>query len=303
MKTINKLLIGAAVIAGVAGFAFLSEYSHYGKIPSYLQKENVRENAYNHLKTIRKTNYSKPVEIDGKKYEITVRRTEHSFMSRRGLELEVKNLETKDKIEFIDTDDTMYHRKGNVGGVFYAEEPRFRSIDQLRVNWDSQWTNKQREEKMNEFLRPLEQDLKRLADAEIKREENIWKQAIGIEPDFIKILDVQYFPVEDKNHVPIIAIGMEGYDQSCPKVIHFHVDDNYIFSWDTPKTFDKNGKRIEEKELKSIKHGAACLPHEQGKSVTTESYNNLKKGTHTLTAVLEDYFGNTTKDTIIFEVK
>ena len=84
--------------------------------------------------------------------------------------------------------------------------------------------------------------------------------------DFVKINSVEYISSQSEKEAPMIIIGTEGYDNELPEKVHYYVDENYIFSWNTPKSFDRNGKRIEEKGLGSIKYMVVCLPHEKGES-------------------------------------
>lgn len=162
---LGTLILGGALIAS--------------NVASNVFRPNVRENVYEHLVTLKKIEYSKQIELEGQKYEAIVTRIEPWAHVRKSLGLKVKNLETNNKVYMVDVDDTLYY--GEIGGDYYAEKPKFRSIDKLYVDQEPQKINRQREERMDKFLSPLEQELGKLAKVEIQREENAWKSATGEE--------------------------------------------------------------------------------------------------------------------------
>lgn len=291
-RNIIYTALGCMAAVAVAGNLWIGQYNFkHGNLPS-LGGLNVREKAHQHLTTLKKTDYSKQVRIDGTEYKITVKKIDSWAHVEKGLKLKIENLEKSgNRVSMLDED--------SLRGA--GEKPRFRNINELYVNGEQQETNKQREKTMDRFLEPLEKDLGKLVKEQIQRKENDWKSAISSKSDFVNILSVEY--EHYKGGEPMITIGIEGYDNESHKEVHYYVDGDYIFSWDTPKTFESSGKQIEEKQLEAMKYTAVCLPLKEGFSVTT-GYKILKKGEHTLKAVLEDYQGNrNVEDTFIFEVK
>lgn len=177
MRLGKKLFIGASIV-GALTFYFVTEYSLSGKVPPCLQRDNVREKIYQHLTTLKKIEHSQKVKIDDQEYTLTVNKIEPWAHVKRSLGLKIKNLENE--ISAVDEDRAFFYSSGGVGGIFYWEKPQFRSIDELYVNGELQETTKQREKRINKLLKPLEQDLEKLAKEEIQRKENAWKSATGI---------------------------------------------------------------------------------------------------------------------------